>query len=333
MPRSTAKDVATARRVDERAGTCEAAELFGEDGARMLGVRTAPLAPPAGAVLVCSSIANDLVKHYRREVLLGRALAGAGLAVQRFQYRGTGNSDGDAAELSRATMVADAVAAGSLLGAAAPGAPSAVVGTRFGALVAAEVAAGDTRPLVLVEPVLDGGRYFTEAFRAKLMQAVATAGAGRPTAAQFAAALERGEVVDVLGNPVHLALHDSWQGRSVVRALTGPRRPVLLVQFGDDVPVRADLAAAAAALRDAGHDVEVAQVRGRETWWYLDERDLVKGVAAPPAGAAGGNGRAAGNGNGDRGPEPADRPGATDGLLGAVVPWLTERLIGSRGRA
>ncbi|HEX8581313.1 MAG TPA: alpha/beta hydrolase [Acidimicrobiales bacterium] len=315
MPRSTASPAgrSPARRVDDRAGITEVAELFGPDGARLLGVRSAPSGPARGAVLCCSSIGNDLVKHYRREVLLARALAGAGVAVQRFQYRGTGNSDGDQADVSRGSMVEDATAAAALLEAAAPGVPAAVVGARFGALVAAEAAAADTRPLVLVEPVLDGSRYFTEAFRAKLMQSLAGSRGARPTTADFVAAIDRGEAVDVLGNPVHPALYRSWQGRSVAGALTGPRRSVLLVQFGDDVPVRPDLEKAAAGLSELGHDVEVVQVRGRETWWFLDERELVR--------VGGGRGQAAA---GDA--EPGDRPGATDGLLGAVVPWLVERL-------
>jgi Serine aminopeptidase, S33 len=316
VPRSTARRsvAATAQRVDDRAGIREDAELFGPDGARMLGVRTVPTGPAAGAAVCCSSIGNDLVKHYRREVLLARALAGAGVAVQRFQYRGTGNSDGDPADLSRDSMVADAAAAASLLDAAVPGVPGAVIGSRFGALVAAELAGGDTRPLVLVEPVLDGGRYFTEAFRAKLMQGLRTAGGARPTSADFVAALGRGEAVDVLGNPVHAALHAGWQGRSVVGSLTGPRRPVLLVQFGDDAPVRPELEKAAAALSELGHDVDVTQVRGRETWWYLDERELMR--------VGNGKGPAAAD------PEPADRPSATDGLVDAVVPWLTASLAG-----
>lgn len=313
VPRSTASPAvgASARRADERAGITEDVELLGADGARVLGVRTAPTGPVAGAVLCCSSIGNDLVKHYRREVLLARALAGAGLAVQRFQYRGTGNSDGDQADLSRDGMVGDAGTAAAALAAAAPGVPSAVVGTRFGALVAAETAAADTRPLVLVEPVLDGSRYFAEAFRAKLMQSLTTAKGTRPTTAAFVDAIERGEAVDVLGTPVHPPLYRSWQGRSVLDALTGARRAVLLVQFGDDIPVRPDLEKAAAGLRELGHDVDVVQVRGRETWWFLDERELARVGGAKTAG-------------GDA--EPLDRPPASDGMIGALVPWLVGRL-------
>lgn len=318
VPRSTGSQVAlTASRLDQRTGIREDAELFGDEGDRCFGVRTAPAGPPAAAVLVCSSVGNDLVKQYRRDVLLARALAEAGVAVQRFQYRGTGNSDGDAAAVDRASMVADAEAAQGVLDRAAPGVPGAVLATRFGALVAAEVAGADARPLVLVEPVLEGDRYFKEAFRAKLMQGIA--GGNRATAASLLAALERGEPVDVLGSPLHPAFHATWKDRSVPGALAGPPRPVLVVQLGADIPVRADLEKAAAALGDAGHDVEVVRVPGREAWWYLDERDLL------------GNDRSARNArNGRDGAAGHDADGAgppaAAGLVDGVVPWLTARL-------
>ena len=74
----------------------------------MFTVTVTPLDEPRGLTLICPPLADDLVRNYRREVVLARRLARQGVASQRFQYRSTGNSLGDAQEMGWAQLVDDA---------------------------------------------------------------------------------------------------------------------------------------------------------------------------------------------------------------------------------
>src|SRR3712207_4346225 len=85
-------------------------EFFGSPGEQMLATTHMPLGTPLGGVVICSSLRAEFETNYRREILLGRALADRGIAVHRFQYRGTGNSDGDARDVTFESMQLDAEA-------------------------------------------------------------------------------------------------------------------------------------------------------------------------------------------------------------------------------
>jgi alpha-beta hydrolase superfamily lysophospholipase len=76
-------------------GIAEEVAFVGDLGNRMFSVLHRPLDSPVAAVVLCPSLYADAIHNYRREVELARALAARGIAVQRFQYRGTGQSDGN----------------------------------------------------------------------------------------------------------------------------------------------------------------------------------------------------------------------------------------------
>ncbi|MDP8959415.1 MAG: alpha/beta hydrolase, partial [Actinomycetota bacterium] len=131
-----------ARRRLAGSGGWEEAWWFGPDGQRLFGFLHLPEGRPRAGIVVCSPLHAEFLRNYRREVLVARALAARGFAVQRFHYRGTGSSDGQASEATYETMRQDALlAAGHVLersGATRLG----FLGTRWGALVAAAGAAG-----------------------------------------------------------------------------------------------------------------------------------------------------------------------------------------------
>jgi len=145
-------------------------ELFGGPAA-MFGCRHLPGASGGEAatagVLVCSSVGPGAAASYGAEARLGRALARAGVTVQRFHYRGTGASDGAAHAIGFAGLVDDAREALDLLRARRP-ARVAFVGVRLGALVACRLAAAlDDAPVALWSPVLDPRRFLTQAVAAR----------------------------------------------------------------------------------------------------------------------------------------------------------------------
>lgn len=144
-------------------------ELF--DGPEAIfGCRHLAAEPPDRpvGVLVCSSVGADAAAFYGAEARLGRVLARAGVATQRFHYRGTGASDGAPDELSFITMVADARAALERLRTCVAPVAVGVVGVRLGALVAARLAASlDGAPVALWSPVADARPVLEAAARAR----------------------------------------------------------------------------------------------------------------------------------------------------------------------
>src|SRR4030095_10291544 len=114
----------------------------------------------SAGVLICPALHSDFERAYRMDVLLSRALSAHGYAVHRFHYRGHGNSEGVASEVTFETMREDALAAAQRLRRVAKVEPRAFVGTRWGALVAASAASEhDGAPLVLWEPTMQAARY------------------------------------------------------------------------------------------------------------------------------------------------------------------------------
>jgi alpha/beta superfamily hydrolase len=85
----------------------EEVELFGGPDL-LFGCRHVPPIPATAGVVVCSPLPYGSGTVYLPDARLGRHLARAGIVAQRFHYRGTGHSDGDAAAITLDTMVEDA---------------------------------------------------------------------------------------------------------------------------------------------------------------------------------------------------------------------------------
>ena len=157
-------------------------------------------ARPVAGVVICPALQAEFVSNSRREVLLSRELAAAGFAVQRFHYRGTGNSQGDPAEVSIATMQCDATRAASWLSERERCKRIAFLGARWGSLVAASMASSvEGAPLVLWDPITDSGSYFREVFRAERFAALQAGTSDSQPLEATIRQLRLAGMVDVLG--------------------------------------------------------------------------------------------------------------------------------------
>ena len=210
-----------AERVDPATGVTERAGFTGS----LFVVRYLPAAPVGLALVLCPPILADQAVHYRREVLLARALGARGVEVVRFHPRGTGNSHGDPLETTFETLVADARAAAGLVQADR----AAFLGTRVGALVAA--AAHPGTPLVLWDAI-DGADFWREAFRARRIRGLVD-GAGRGGPIDDAEAqLDSVGSVDVLGYRVGRPLYESVRSRTLAGELGAAERHLLRLDGG-----------------------------------------------------------------------------------------------------
>lgn len=265
-------------RHDPATGITDEVELF-DTGAGLIQMAYAiPAGAVSGSVLICSSIGNDFLRAYRREVLLGRALAAGGWLVGRFHYRGTGNSDGDSSTVDLDTMVADVRNAARRVGERGGAPVGAVVASRFAAPVAAG-AVTDVDRLVLVDPVWEFRRFFREAWRArKVLAATAEAGAEAPAAEDPLTELRRTGTTSVVGFTIAERLFDSTDGRGFddLRTVRPARVLVVLAgtRSGDGPPP-----APVSAMERDGAAVTVEPVGGPEPWWVLEDKADVRGPA------------------------------------------------------
>jgi pimeloyl-ACP methyl ester carboxylesterase len=244
-------------------------EFFG-GAERLFGCRHVPPGPARAGLVVCPPILSDFGANYQREVRLGRQLAGAGIAVQRYHPRGTGQSDGQAAELTLDSLIEDGRAAVTRLRECTGVDSVTLLGTRFGALTAAALAAElDGASVVLWEPVTDPRRYLREGLRARAVHRVGRDGSER---GDPEAELARRGFVDVLGVPVGRELFATPAERTLDAELGDRVRAVLLVQMDERDELRPEYEHLARRWAECGLDVTTRRCPCEESWWYVHDR-------------------------------------------------------------
>jgi alpha/beta superfamily hydrolase len=277
----------SAQRIDQATGVTEEAEFFGPFAEKMFGVRYTPPGSLRGGVVICSSLHAELLVTYRSEVLLARALSANGFAVQRFQYRGAGHSEGESSTSTVDSMIDDTGAAVDRFRRTAGVDAPAFIGTRWGALMAASGVRQTSSPLALWEPVLDARRFFHEALRAarirNLKEQMEDVAIG-----DLDERLDRDGFVDVLGYPLDQMLYRSAEGRMLDDELGKDPRQILIAQVGRGKRLRTPYQAAADRWTAAGSTVDVELVEKDEISWFLpdarrrqdDTRELVNRTVA-----------------------------------------------------
>lgn len=259
----------------------EEVELFSgaPGGGLIFGCRHMPAAGGAtSGVVVCPPTLSDAGINYHREVRLGRWLARAGVATQRFHYRGTGESDRlPSPGITFRSMVDDARQAAEQLRERCGIERIGFLGTRVGALVAARVAAEvDGAPLVLWQPVIDPRRYVNDSVavdygRGTLGPSMLPTGfdgpPGPPVAGvQLSTPGSRSTLVDT---PLGRDLFDPSVIDNLVDAVGRRPRPVLLIQLHRRVGLAPDYRAAVGRWQARGFSVDVGYDPTEDDWWQV----------------------------------------------------------------
>ena len=258
-------------RTDRSLSIREEVGFFGTSGgARLFGSRAEPLDPPLGGLVVCSPIHADAVKQYRREVLFGRALASAGFAVQRFHYRGFGNSDGEGPDVTFTAMRDDAIAAGEELRVRSGVGELLYLGIGWGGLVAAAAVRSSAMPTALWQPVLDAPAFFTAAMRARAIGVLKEAGGTRSTEEDLLEELRDEGSLDVLGYSIDRTLFESSSEVELAAPLLEHPRKVLLLQVAKGNSLSARYRRLADALIRAGSSVETGWIEAEDRSWFIE---------------------------------------------------------------
>ncbi len=187
----------------------EQVEILGA-AAHLLGCRHTPDGEPRAAVLVCTAPPLDHPVDAGRTARLGRHLARAGVAVQRFGSLDPDAPPGGAAAVGVDALVEDARGALELLRDRCPVERVGLLGVRLGALVAARLArALPAAPLALWQPATRPRAVLEEAARAR------AAAPGSPT-------------LDVLGTRLGAELAEGALVGGLVDELGPEPRPLLV---------------------------------------------------------------------------------------------------------
>lgn len=140
--------------------------FFGSAPKSLFGVYHPPKAAQArsAGVVLCYPFGQEYMRAHRAFRQMAMLLAKAGFHVMRFDYYGTGDSSGEAGDVSLKQWVEDAGSAAEELRDTAEVKRIAFVGLRLGAAVAALAAADrdDVDQVVLWDPAVRGSDYLAE---------------------------------------------------------------------------------------------------------------------------------------------------------------------------
>jgi alpha/beta superfamily hydrolase len=268
----SAVEPAAASRLDPTVGVVETARFLGSGTDRIYAYQYVPAALRGLSIVMCPAILGDFVTNFRREVLGARALASLGFPVTRFQYRGTGNSDGELSEMSFETMVEDARSAASSLEEVSGVSEVVFMGTRFGSLIAASATRSRAaRAVGLWEPMSDARSYFREMNRSRMMHNVSGGERRGSSFDDLTSDLRANGYADLLGYTLCRRLFESALDRTLLAELGDRAADVLLIQFNFRKGIDRSRQALADALRSAGRNVELEAVQGVELWGLHSE--------------------------------------------------------------
>lgn len=121
---------------------------------------------PAPAVLCCHGFASSKVGTNRAYVQLAQALADNGVAVLRFDFRGSGDSEGDLSQMGLSDLVSDGKLALETLRShpRVDATRVGILGSSLGGSIASLIADASIRALALWAPVASGRLWIEEWF-------------------------------------------------------------------------------------------------------------------------------------------------------------------------
>jgi len=212
--------------------------FFPSDDFRLFAVLHTPeRATSDCGVVFCAPFAEEHKQGYRVFVEMARRLEAVGFACLRFDYRGTGDSEGPFAAFSLEGAVRDIAAAAALLRQRTGVARIGLIGLRLGASLAWRAAEGglEASHLALWQPIVDGNLFYRLSLRRMLVRQMMTAGKASGERATGDEA-----TIDLDGFLASRAMCEEIKALDL-RKSERPPAPTLLVQFAPKAELSAEL--------------------------------------------------------------------------------------------
>jgi exosortase A-associated hydrolase 2 len=163
--------------------------------------------------VLCHPLGEEKLWSHRVFVSFARLLAAAGHGVLRFDYAGNGDSDGEFADCSLASLRADVAAAAGEIRRRTSTETISMLGLRSGATIASLVAEElEVSRLILWAPVVDGARYMQDLLRINLSTQIAMFKEVRHDREALVAQMRGGQTVNVDGYELAFALYEGMSG-------------------------------------------------------------------------------------------------------------------------
>jgi uncharacterized protein len=199
--------------------------FFPSNGFNLFGVMHVPQATRRrAAFLFCPPFGEEMLWSRLVYVNFARELARRGYPVLRFDYRGTGDSEGDFEDSTVETYLSDIrCALGVLAEKAGPASGAGLLGLRFGATLAALTAEAvpEVRRLVLWSPIVNGAAYMQELLRVNLTTQLALYKEVRQNREALVSAMAEGKPANVDGYEITGAM---FEQASSIDLLMEPKR-------------------------------------------------------------------------------------------------------------
>lgn len=245
---------------------------FESAGKPLYGVYYTPRRAREGAPVVVHvhGLGVEQIALYREETLAARAAAALGFPVFRWHARGHGDSSGDFADVTLATLDEDARAAAHEARRRSGAARVIWLGVRFGTLTAARLAGEPgVAGLVMWEPVHRPPDYFRGMLRGMLFSQVAEGKRPDVDVDQLLERLTREGRVDVHGYYLHRAIADSARDADLGRLLEHWSGPTLIAQIAGRPRLSPPNAALASAMGARGGAVDTLCVTEEPGWHFI----------------------------------------------------------------
>jgi len=233
----------------------------------------APEGGARGNVCVVAALFEEKRSGHRAMVDFARSLARAGWGVLHPDLAGNGNSPGDLTSLAVEDWVGNVVAAGAWLRARSGVTPTALVGVRAGALIAARAAGVLEPPPILLhlwQPVVEGGKYLSQMQTRRRIQ-------DGLTGHDDGAAEEEDRWTDVDGFAVGPTLYAGLQALRLEKETLPPEMRVQILQISARDRVLPDYQ----KLQETWGERTAVQVQIARPFWNPHTPDRYDDIIAP----------------------------------------------------
>jgi len=181
---------------------------FGPPGRQLFGIHHSPCDGKGTqrGVLLCNPFGQEAIRSHPFFKVMADRIARQGFHAMRFDYFGTGDSDGDDHEGDLESWIDDVLRADEELARRSGGATrNSWFGLRLGGSIAALASARSARmpdQLILLDPVIDGSSYLAELERAHFGQRKASFGSRWRVESRVRDIVAREQGAEALGFPL-----------------------------------------------------------------------------------------------------------------------------------
>jgi len=200
---------------------------------------------PSALLLCCHPLFEEKKSSHRMLVELARNLADKGICTLLLDYRGCGDSSGETGDFTPDDWVADMQEGIKVLRERFGELPLHLLGIRFGASLAWQVAAenGSVKKLILIDPILKGEDYLQELLQQKLFREMMTFKESRSSREEILKEMESGNTIDLDGVAVTGKLYHGIKAADASETSLAPETQVCLIQISSRKSLSPEFAA------------------------------------------------------------------------------------------